>query len=69
MVDELVDRGESAAGVTVEVKVLAWRVLFPDGVVDRETGEDQVHFVLFGCQFVSLLSIACMLTVTYSTSC
>jgi hypothetical protein len=69
MVDELIDRGESAARMTVEVKVLAWRVLFPDSVVDRETGEDQVYFVLFGCSVVSLLSIACMLTVTYSISC
>lgn len=49
MVDELVDRGEPAARMTVEVKVLAWRVLLPDGVVDRKTGEDRVHFVLFGC--------------------
>jgi hypothetical protein len=63
MVDELISRRESTARVTVEVKVTARRVLFPDSVVDRETGEDQVHLKDFGCIVVSLLSAICSMCI------
>ena len=52
MIDELINRRESATRMTVKVKVTARRVLFPDGVVDRETGKDQVDLIDFCCGIV-----------------
>lgn len=55
MIGELIDRRESATRVTIEVDVAARRVLFPDSVVGRKTGEDEVHIVVCGY----ILSSAC----------
>jgi hypothetical protein len=41
--------------MTVEVKVTARRVLFPNSVVDRQTGKDQVNLKDFGCIVVSFV--------------
>lgn len=56
MVDELISRRESATRMTVKVKVTAKGILFPDGVVDRQTGKDQVYLIEVGYYVVSLMS-------------
>jgi hypothetical protein len=45
---KLISRRESATRVTVEKKISARRVLFPNRVVDRQTGKDQVDLIEFG---------------------
>jgi len=71
VVDALVDRRKPSAWVAIEVDVFARRVLLPDRVIDRKTGEDQHNFIDVRCGFVRLAGLkrVQIKTRTYSISC